>query len=236
MFTKLLRGGKPSGKRLLGNIFLEILIIILGVLLSLWISEGFKQREERRQEKQNLLQLRQDLRADLRNLQRDRSLREKQMQADREMLRLLSQEASLNDARNIAGSIRSLLNTARFATTNPTFRSLESTGQIRLIRNDTLRIGLIRLYSSGYASLDHNNDDVSAFRDQFLLPYAINHLDFRTAFNPAAITSLPPLADRQALFNMAAYLNVSVNSTVEAYQRTEKQVGSLLEIIERELE
>lgn len=232
MFSERILGKSDSPKRLIANVLLEILIIILGVLISLWISNIFQNKDDARQEGVYLELLRRDLQADLLNLQSERERRQEQAAAAQQLIRALNQPKAPNFRQTLASSIRSLLATVRFSSSNATFRALESTGELKLIREDSLVNQLIQLYSKDYESLRHNNDDISHFRDNFLLPYAVDNLNFRDAFGKPTSSEVE---DVVILFNQAAYCSISLQSTVDAYQKCEERVEKLLDMLEGEL-
>ncbi|MEM1358977.1 MAG: hypothetical protein AAGF89_12300, partial [Bacteroidota bacterium] len=173
MFSERLLGQSKSTKGLIANILLEILIIILGVLISLWLSNIFQHWDNARQEQVYLELLHSDLQADLAVLRSERAHREEQVTAAGQLIGALNNPDVPTYRQTVANSMRNLLTTIRFSSSNATFRALESTGELKLIREDSLVNQLIQLYSKDYESLRHNNDDISNFRNNFLLPYAV---------------------------------------------------------------
>jgi hypothetical protein len=214
---------------------LEILIIIVGILLSLWISNLFQRSQENKQEAEYLLKIEQDLQRDLVQLRDDLQQREMQLQAANTILGALRGSGEVLTA-TIAENVPKLMFTVRFSPSQATFSTLESTGHLSWIRNDSIVGGLTNLYNNGYSSIHHNNDDVSGFRDDFLLPLIIDNFDFRSVvdrdFRPDNSTA-PPLT---SLFNHLVYETITLQSTVEMYTKVINQVEALLDLVRRESE
>ncbi|WP_020570835.1 DUF6090 family protein [Neolewinella persica] len=215
----------------------EILIIIVGILLSFWISNGFESRKDAKLERTYLTQLKGDLKIDLEQLSQDYQLRSTQLESTNNLMRGLALPSGEEKAQLIIESFRNLLLAVRFSHTNATFRMLESTGHLKLITNNSIVSELIGVYGNGYDFIQDNNDDVSKFRDNFLLPFAIQHLNFREALQPSAPDrNLIISADEQQLMNQAIYLRASLTSTVSKYAEVMTQVEALVDMVERELE
>lgn len=213
----------------------EIVIIVVGILLSLWISDLVQNAKDRERATIYLSRLDRDLAEDLSQLETDLKQRRDQLSSTKDMLTALNGNEPDNTRRAVASGFQQLLWTARFSPKDATFRSMESTGDLRLIDNDTLVNGLMTLYRGLYRGLEDNNNDVTKFRDNFLLPYVINSIDFRQAFNPGVYAAPPEIRDKEKLYNQLIYEQISMQSTVQSYQRNIRAVQALRAMIEREL-
>lgn len=128
----------------------------------------------------------------------------------------------------ILKGFQTLLWTNQFIPKDATFRSLESTGDLRLVQPDTLAQNMLNLYRYVYGSLDLNNTDVTKYRDNFFLPYVVERFSWRQAFQPRRFgpPALPDEIDQ--FYNHIFYLQISLRSTVGAYDRSILQVERLL--------
>jgi len=217
-------------------VLLEILIIIVGILLSFWISKGFENRRDAKLEQEYLAQLKGDLKTDLDQLSQDYRLRSSQLEATNKMMKGLNLPPGEESSQIIIDGFRKLLLSVRLSSTNATFSMLESTGHLKLITNDSIVSELIELYGNSYEFIRHDNDDVSKFRDNFLLPFVIQHLNFSEALKPPGQDRVPIIfTDGQQLVNQLIYLRVSLSSTVASYAQATTKVEELLAQVERKL-
>ncbi|MTB49422.1 DUF6090 family protein [Lewinella sp. W8] len=219
----------------LASALLEILIIIVGILLSLWISNLFQRNQENRQETAYLRNIERDLQRDLVQLQTDLAQRQAQLQAANTILQALEapDDAQIN---TIVENIPQLMFTVRFSSSQATFTTLESTGHLSWIRNDSIVSGLTDLYNNSYESIHHNNDDVSGFRDNFLLPLVIENFDFRSVVDPEYRPEASSVKPVGALYNHLVYETMTLQSTVNMYREVIAEVEALLTMVSTTLE
>lgn len=213
----------------------EVVVIIIGVLLSLAITNWVQSRKDSRKETAFLRQIRQDLRDDLLALEYGLDFRSRQLEFASSTLQAINDPNRGVDLGVLVGGITDLITVDVFAASNVTFRSLESTGQLSLIENDSIINGLIDIYTTTYGNLRLNTDDINSFRDAFFLPYAINKFDFNGSMYRQDLRELQAIEADRTFHNYLVYYQISLSSTRGAYQRTIAQVRELLEIVEREI-
>jgi len=211
----------------LWRILLEIAIIVLGVLLSLWISNGFQNRQDNDRARSYLQRLDKDLAKDEDRLKRRVEQRRTQLEQAGKLLQLISKPITPDAAPALSEGFQTLLWTSRFSASDATFRSLESTGDLRLIRQDSLVDRIVTLYRNQYDGLRENNEDVTKYRDNFLLPFVVENVSFRQAFAPKGEMKSFTQAQVGELFNHLVYERISLTSTVESYERTIGEVERL---------
>jgi hypothetical protein len=128
----------------------EISIIVIGVLLAISLDNCNDGRIARRTEREYLARLTADLRADTATFGFvDRALKRKTASlayADS----VISRTAELHDT---LGFLQAIVSGANFAWNQPrvqttTFEELQSTGNLRLLRNEDLRTKVVRYYTS----------------------------------------------------------------------------------------
>lgn len=210
----------------------ELLIIVIGILLSLWVSNLFQNAQENQRERIYLERLNNDLAKDLNQLNSQLSERQHQVSATQHMLRAIDTDSGLSRSMLVEG-FTSLLLTTRFSANDATFRSLESTGDLRLIDNDSIVSGIMDLYRNYYEGLRDNNNDATKYRDNFLLPYTTANVSFRQVLNPDLGPTSPRNIDQ--LYNHLTYETHTLESTVYSYARNIEHVEKLRRILAREL-
>lgn len=210
----------------------ELIIIVIGILLSLWVSNLFQHSQDNQRERIYLERLSNDLAKDLDQLTSQMEQRQGQVEAAQNMLQAINTGGEQANSA-LLGGFQSLLWTARFSPNDATFRSLESTGDLRLIENDSIVSSIMDLYRNHYEGLRDNNNDVTKYRDNFLLPYTTENVSFQKAFNPRLGPAIPDNLDQ--LYNHLIYENITLSSTVESYQRNIKHVRQLKALLSREL-
>lgn len=219
---------------------LEIVIIIVGILLSVIITEFFSNRKDNKRETTYLRALANDLSSDLEYLEVDVEERGNQLAACEVLSRILqTQDFSPASIPAIAKALADLTKTVSFNPNTATFRVLESTGHVELIDNDEIVKKLIELYTSYYDLINQNNADVSLYRNNFLLPFLVNNLNFTAAARSSGMEN-PLLHNDPAVFtqlgNHVYYNQRSLSSTVVAYNQAIDHARETLVLVEKELE
>lgn len=216
----------------------EIAIIIVGILLSVAITNWFANRKDAKRERAYLEAVAKDLTADLEFLEGDLRQREGQLEACVTLNSLIGQGFSPQIGPVLAESLTTLAKTVHFNPNQATFRALESTGHIELIKNETIVRNLIMLYSRYYDLLDQNNSDVSLYRNNFLLPFMLNSFNFAIGRTREQVSN-PLLAPAEQIFrempNHVIYNEISLSSTVVAYNRAIDYARETLTLLEEEL-
>lgn len=240
MLAKRLLGKKDAKPSWVRKALLEILIIIIGILLSVAITEWFGNSKDNKREKAYLEAITNDLTNDLEYLEADFNQRAGQLQACEELTQAFGiTKISPAMASVMAKSFTELAKTVSFNPSTATFRALESTGRMELIDNDDIVRNLIDLYTRYYDLVDQNNDDVTRYRDNFLLPFMVTNLNFAVAASQGPVAN-PLLNARPAVYSQMAnhviYNQRSLSSTMVAYQRAIDHVRETLALVEQELE
>lgn len=241
MIAKRLLRKQESTPSRLGYALLEIMIIIVGILLSVVITEWFGNRKDNKRETAYLQDIAKDLKSDLEFLRVDMADRTDQLGACQTLIQAqgLAGDISPALAGNVANAFTQLAKTVHFSPSAATFRALESTGRIELIDNDEIVRKLIDLYTGYYNLIEQNNDDVTRYRDNFLLPFMVKNLNFMMASSRAPVKN--PLlntdpATLSELTNHVVYNQFSLSSTVVSYQRAIDHAQETLLLVEKELE
>ncbi|TXF87656.1 hypothetical protein FUA23_17750 [Neolewinella aurantiaca] len=239
MVTKPPASTPPAKRSWLRKALLEISIIIVGILLSVAITEWFNGYKDGARESAYLNDIVKDLTSDLEALEADLEQRQDQIDACQQISVFFSeQNPTPGQTAGMAASFISLTSTINFNPSLVTFRALESTGRMELIRNDDIVRNLTELYTRSYSLVEHNNDDVTRYRDNFLLPFIVQNFNF-AAYNQQSPDILPNLTDltvKRAAMNHVVYNQFSISSTIDAYTEAIEQARSTLALVQKELE
>jgi type II secretory pathway pseudopilin PulG len=226
--TKLFRKHLP-------NFMFEVTIIIVGILLSFMISNWVQGRKDYRKQREYLQQINKDLKIDLQGLNSGLEMRSNQLDFVSTTLRAINDQKEQVDLASVTRGFALLVSTVSFTTNNVTFRSLESIGQLGLIKNQEIVAKIVSLYANAYARLSVNNDDVTEFRNNILLPYIIKSADVNGAVNRQDFSlMLEVLSDRE-FHNHLAYNQIRLFSAQGAYQQVIRKVEDLIKLLEQEL-
>lgn len=224
-----------KSRRWLRESLREMGVLVIGILLSLWISNLFQNHKDNERAEVYLDRINKDLSYDLEKLESEYLRRKGQLTSTGTMLGALNNSDQSATHSVLFEGFQQLLWTTDFSAKDATFRSLESSGELRLIQNDSVVDGLMNLYRGSYYSLDANNTDITKYRDNFLLPYVIENVSFRKAFNPMQYSAERIVGNREELYNHLIYESISLGSTVDSYARNIEQVKELRALIGREL-
>lgn len=227
---------QPATRHWLRESLREMLVLVIGILLSIWISNLFQDYKDDERAAVYLTRINKDLADDLSEIEGEHMHRQRQLVSARKIISALNETDQSGLYQVLFEGFQQLLWTTSFTPKDATFRSLESTGDLRLIQNDSVVNGLLSLYRGSYSSLDANNTDITKYRDNFLLPYVIENVSFRQAFNPQFYGAEHKVTNREELYNHLIYEQISLQSTVESYQRNIEMVKQLRALIGRELE
>lgn len=226
---------KKIFKRRLTNFFFEVAIIIVGILLSLMISNWVQGRKDNQKEDAYLLQIKADLEDDLKRLEADLDARDVQLDFVITTLQAINAPEEEVDLKKFTDGLKEWITTVTFIPNEVTFRSLENTGQLQLIDNQKVVKGLLDLYTNSYGSLKLNNDDVTIYRNNFLVPYVIENIDMNAALYREESGGVELVVTDQKFTNHLLYNQISLLSTQGAYERSITHVQQLLELVKTEL-
>lgn len=127
----------------------EIVLVVIGILIALQINNWNEDRKARIQEFEILANLRTDLQADLKELAYQISFKTEMASEYRNCLDILA-ERKTGSIEELKRDLRSILQVGGLVLNKTTFNNLETTGEIRLIRNKGFADSVVAYYNSGY--------------------------------------------------------------------------------------
>ncbi len=183
-------------KHKLGDILMEIAIIVFGITLSLMVERWRENVHERAIEKKFLLGLRVDLRSDIVQLKSD-SASYNDLYKGWHYFR----NAGINKIALNSDSLKkynnTLTNTTEFIPNDSRFQALKSSGQIDVIENDSLQNLILDLYQNRIASLKLTTSYITAFKTQQLLSFLSKNMRYNDAGNSINLQEVIEMPEMQ---------------------------------------
>ncbi len=144
----------------------EILIVVAGVLIALAINAWWQGRQDAASEATYLALIHRDLGQMANNLEELSIYEDKEFQDGITAYRVLSMAAPSEVEQEAASKgLESLLERRTIHVTQPAYEDLINTGNLRLIRNQTLRDQLVSFYEEAERVVDIHNKNNAVFVD-----------------------------------------------------------------------
>ena len=210
------------------NLFLEILMIVVGINVALWFEIWFQDLQDAEIEGEYLADLRDDLLTDIGNLDRVIENGEAKAQRTAQIRELRPSMADLPPEQQ-AQAIYTPPNYQFFEPSDFTYRSMQESGDFRLLRNARIKKSILKL--------DRRHKDIATIQKNFLqamddgyIPLMMNRFDIATM----TVTD-PALLDDQLFRNFFVYTKQDTDAMVALYQAARSQSRELVELIEEQL-
>lgn len=172
-----LKEPNKNWKQKLGDILIDIAIIVFGITLSLMVERWRENVHERAIEKKFLLGLRIDLQNDIQQLKGDSATYHQLYKGWHYLRNAGMKKIALNpDSALIYAA--TLTNTTEFVPNDSRFEALKSSGQFNVIENDSLQNLILDLYQNRIASLKLTTTYITNFKTQQLLPFLSKNMRF----------------------------------------------------------
>jgi hypothetical protein len=127
----------------------EIILVVIGILIALQINNWNEDRKARIQEVEILENLSTDLQADIKELAFQISFKTEMASEYRNCLNILA-ERKTGSIEELKRDLKTILQVGGLTLNKTTFNNLETTGEIRLIRNKAFADSVVAYYNSGY--------------------------------------------------------------------------------------
>jgi hypothetical protein len=210
------------------NLLLEILMIVVGINIALWFESWFQDLQDAEIEQQYLGDLRDDLLTDIGKLDRVIEAAEAKSKQTAQIIEWMPTLADLPPEQQ-AQAIYTPPNYQFFEPSDFTFRSMQESGDFRLLRNAEIKKSILRL--------DRRHKDIAMIQRNFLqamddgyIPLMMNRFDIATM----TVTD-PGLLEDQLFRNFFVYTKQDTDTMVALYNAARSQSRDLVELIEEEL-
>jgi type II secretory pathway pseudopilin PulG len=185
-----------SWKHKLGEILIDVAIIVFGITLSLMVERWRENVHERAIEKKFLSGLRIDLQNDIQQLQSDSATYYQLYKGWHYLRNAGVKKITLNSDSAILYAT-TLTNTTEFIPNDSRFQALKSSGQINVIENDSLQNLILDLYQNRIASLKLTTSYITNFKTQLLLPFLSKNMRFNDADNTTNLQDVIVMPEMQ---------------------------------------
>ena len=219
---KLNRNGRAP------NLLLEILMIVIGINVALWFESWFQDLQDAEIAERYLVDLRDDLLTDIRNLDSVIKNGEAKLQQTAKIIELMPTFTDLSPEQQ-AQAIYTPPNYQFFVPSDFTYRSMQESGDFRLLRNSEIKKSILKL--------DRRHKDIAVIQKNYLqamddgyIPLMMNSFDIATM----TITD-PALLQDQLFRNFFVYTQQDTDTMVAMYRLARSQSEELVDLIEEEL-
>jgi hypothetical protein len=190
------------------NLLLEILMIVVGINVALWFESWFQELQDAEIEERYLADLRDDLLTDIKNL--DIVIRSGETKSQKQAIYTPS-------------------NYQFFVPSDFTYRSMQESGDFRLLRNAKIKKSILRL--------DRRHKDIAVIQKNYLQAMDDGYIPLMmNSFDLATMTVTDPALFQDQLFrNFFVYTGQDTDTMVALYRWARSQSEELIELIEEEL-
>jgi hypothetical protein len=211
------------------NLLLEVLMIVIGINVALWFEGWFQDLQDFEIEEHYIEDLRDDLRTDIENLDLVIKSGEAKSQRTVKFIELLPRLAELSPEEQ-AQAIYTPSNYLFFTPSDFTYRSMQESGDFRLLRNTEIKKSILRL--------DRRHKEIALLQKNFLqalddsyIPLMMNRFDIATM----QVTD-PTLLQDQTFKNFFVYTKQDTDMMVAVYRLARSESQELLKLIGKELD
>lgn len=211
-----------------GGLVAEILMIVIGINVALWFEGWFQDLSDAETEAQYLVELRDDLRIDIQNLDNLIEVNTRKVNTIGEILGKLDQ---LNDlsAEEQASVIFAPSSYLFFQPSDFTYRSMQESGDFRLLSNTAIKKGILRL--------DRRHKEIAMLQNNFLQALDDGYIPLMMDGFDIVNTRIadPGLYENVTFRNFFAFTVQDTEAMVRAYEYLRSQSKELLAEIDEEL-
>ena len=143
----------------------EIVLVVIGIVIALQINNWNDQRLERTQEIKYLKNIKSDLSKDLINLDRQLSIRKEKYKGSTKLISQIN-GATITDLDELSFNVVNSIMEERFTPNNGTYNELNSSGNLNIISNDSIKFLIMvlqELYQSNAFAIEHETFDYKEY-------------------------------------------------------------------------
>ena len=174
------KNGKPAlpAGRYLKYAFGEIVLVVLGILIALSINNWNENRKERAQELAILRQLRTEFNSNLDQLDQKITIRKEKISSTLKLFNFID-----HPGQRTKDSIDMHVGrTLTYTTFDPIVNDLASSGNLRLIKNDSLK-QYLSFWTSEFIQVKEDENAWLFYRNEIYVPFLVQYYQLRTIRN-----------------------------------------------------
>jgi hypothetical protein len=219
---------KTSGTARGRNILIEILMIVIGINVALWFEGWFQNLEDRETESRYLADLRNDLVTDIDNLEKLIEWADRKSETAGKIAERLPTLETLSPEQ-LAQVVGFPSSYQFFTPSDFTYRSMQESGDFRLLTNDAIKKEILRL--------DRRHKDIAALQTNYLqalddgyIPLMMNAFDLASN----EVTD-PALLEDQLFRNIFAYVGNDTRTMATNFRDARAKSEKLIYLIDQQL-
>ena len=218
---------KLPGNGRKANLLLEILMIVIGINVALWFEGWFQELQDAETARQYVADLRDDLLTDIGNLDRVIEYGETKSRQVANIIEQLPGFSGLSPEEQ-AQAIYTPSNYQFFTPSDFTYRSMQESGDFRLLRNADIKRSILRL--------DRRHKNIAMLQKNYLQAMDDGYIPLMMqSFDLATIRVTDPgLQDDQVFRNFFVYTRQDTDNMVALYRLARSESEELVELIEEE--
>ena len=218
---------RPESSRASG-LLLEILMIVIGINVALWFEGMFDDMADRAAERQYLVGLRDDLETDIETLDRVIRFNSEKMQALSDVMPKIPGIVDLPPGEQTA-IVFEPSNYDFFETADFTLRSMQESGDFRLLSDDDIKRDLLKLART-YRFIERLQTNFLQAMDDEYVPILMRSFDIA-----GQRLSDPAVAENQIFRNFFPFALDDTRTRVAFYERAREQATELKAAIDAQL-
>jgi len=211
------------------NLLVEILMIVVGINVALWFEGWFEDLRDAETEQQYLVELRDDLVVDIGNLDFVIEQASTKTQNAAHIIELLPTLADLPPEKQ-AQAIYTPASYQFFEPSDFTYRSMQESGDFRLLSNAQIKKGILRL--------DRRYKEIALLQKNFLQALDDGYIPLMmSSFDLVSMqVSDPSMFENQLFRNFFIYTMQDTNAMLALYKRARSQAEELLALMATEID
>lgn len=212
----------------------EILLVVIGIVIALQIDNWNEDRNLQKTEIALLKEMKNNLEADVAETQWNVNLNKEKLNANKIVLENLRSPGSYNDTLNFYYA--NLMGGAYFSSNTSAYDNLKSLG-FHLIKNDSLRMMITKLYSNKYTYIDRlETNFIDNFFSVRLEPLMISNIIVDTIWINAKPVNQSKLAMNHE-FKETVKVNIGwIGFMIDIYTNTMEDMVTVINQIDNEID
>jgi len=219
---------KIPGNGRKANLFVEILMIVIGINVALWFEGWFQDLEDIETEERYLADLRDDLSTNIKNLDTVIGFGEVKLQRVAKIIEAMPGIASFSPE-ELAQAIYTPPNYQFFTPSDFTYRSMQDSGDFRLLRSSQVKKSILRL--------DRRHKEIASLQNNFL--QALNDAYIPIMMSNFDIANMqiadPAFLQDQMFQNFFTYTMQDTEAMISQYRLARSDSEDLIRLIDEQL-
>ncbi len=219
---------KISGKAGQRNLLVEVLMIVVGINVALWFEGWFQDLQDRETERRYLVDLRADMVTDIDNLEKIIEWAENKSETAGRIVERLPTLDTMEPGQ-LAQIVGFPSSYQFFTPSDFTYRSMQESGDFRLLTNDAIKKEILRL--------DRRHKDIAMLQRNYLQALDDGYLPLMmTRFDLASneVTD-PSLLEDQLFRNFFAYVGNDTRTLASNFRDARAKSEKLIYLIDEQL-